>query len=148
MTGLYHLNTWSPETPLFFGQKAYLAFFYSKGCFFRSFALVARIWPYKTSILSINIENKAKENVFGRMTTFFGQSLLTKKKQCFGAPGTFIPESCSCSRISKQLNQAVDQVASASLSTLPSLEMVVLYPRGTPKGHKERLPIWVVDSPG
>ena len=40
------------------------------------------VYPYFVDKLS----GKKAKGIFGRMTTFFEQSLLTKKKQCFGPP--------------------------------------------------------------
>ena len=92
------VTTWSPETPLFFGQKAYLACFYPKGCFFWSFALVARIWPYKTRILSKKKWKKSEGNRIWPYDHFFRAKPFDQKKQCFGAPGSY-PNKCARLRL-------------------------------------------------
>ena len=78
-----NIATRIPETPLLFGQKAYLT---RKVAFFEAFALVARSWPNKPVFVD-NIFPPCEEHRIWPYNHFFRAKPFDQEKQCFGAPG-------------------------------------------------------------
>ena len=83
----YLYTTWSPETPLVFRSKDIFGPVLPVSLLFSVICLSCPYLAVKNSYFVDKILKKTEEHVFGRMTTFFRQSILTKKEQCFGAPG-------------------------------------------------------------